>query len=902
MFLSKDGKIAFYISSVILLASGFLGPVLAQAETQKPTPQRVPLRGQVPAAASKLQPLGRLDGATALKLSVTLPLHNQDALKNLLQQIYDPASPLYRHYLSADEFDARFGPTEQDYQDVIAWANRSGFTITTQHASRMLLQVTAKVADIERALQVTMRTYAHPTEHRTFFAPDSQPSLDAKLPILDIDGLSNFERPHPANMRRTPVKPSSKHTFSTIGSGPNGILSGFDYRAAYAPGVTNMGSGQTVGLLEFDGYFPNDIVSYKNQAGVPNVPVVKVLLDGFNGTPTPPDQSGANGEVALDIEMAISMAPQLSSVVVFEAGESGSAIDIMESMSSATYTNIKQFSSSWTFGIGSGAADSYFIKLAAQGQSFFQAVGDYGANTESNPVSAPDDDEYITIVGGTALGTAGPRSAWLSETVWNAGDGPDGYASSGGISPNYLIPYWQKGVSMSANHGSSRYRNYPDVAMVADNIFIVADDGTNENTGGTSAAAPLWAAFTALVNQQAATAGVPSVGFLNPAIYNIGTNSGYTACFDDVTFGENTNDDITQFFAVPGFDLCTGWGGPTGSSLIVALTKPDGFQITPGRGAVANGAVGGPFSVTSQTFTLSNTTATAFNWSRGSVPDWLNVSSTGGTLASGGTASVTLSLNSAANALAAGVYSANLWFTNLTSGLAQNRQFTLQVSQELVLDGGFEAGDFCYWTLSGDSSIYTNNFVDSGYYTGYSPYTGDYFAALGQAGDLAYLSQPLATSANQLYVLSYYLQNANGATPNQFQVQWNTNTTSANIIFNQTDMGTFAYDNYQFVVAASGPTTLKFGFRNDVDFFCLDNVSVMPVPVPSFQAPTAVGGSLQLSWPSFPGVSYQVQSTGSLALGNWTAVGSVITATGNSTSTSESIGSGTQFYRVVVSP
>ncbi len=252
-------KKVFWISAVVLLASALLAP--AQ------TPQRTLLPGHLPVVVPGLQPLGRLDGSTRLKLSINLPLRNRDALTNLIEQLYDPASPLYHHYLTPEEFDGRFGPTEQDYQAVIAWATSSGFTITARHPNRMLLEVSASVTDIERSLQVTMRTYAHPTESRTFFAPDTEPSVEAGIPISYIGGLNNFARPHPKNLRRSPLKASTKPTPQIIGSGPNGLLAGFDYRAAYAPGVPLTGTGQMVGLVEFDGYYTNDVASYVDPDG-----------------------------------------------------------------------------------------------------------------------------------------------------------------------------------------------------------------------------------------------------------------------------------------------------------------------------------------------------------------------------------------------------------------------------------------------------------------------------------------------------------------------------------------------------------------------------------------------------------------------------------------------------------
>ncbi len=615
--------------------------------------------------------------------------------------------------------------------------------------------------------------------------------------------------------------------------------------------------------------------------------------------------------------MAISMAPGLSKVVVYEADPTnGQPNDVLEAMS--TNMLIKQFSCSWGFGTNTPAQqtnmDNYFLKFESQGQSFFAAEGDTGVFV--GPADPPDDDPYITLVGGTALATAGPRGAWLSETVWNTQEGPGFGGSGGGVSSgsaSYNIPPWQKGVNMSANLGSTTKRNCPDVAMVADNVFIVADDGFQENAAGTSCAAPLWAGLAALANQQAVAASLPTIGFVNPALYHIGTNSSFTACFDDITVGNNTNYDVTHYLAVTGYDLCTGWGSPSGGSLIIALTQPDGFQITPGRGAVANGPVGGPFTVSTQSLSLTNTGKPTFNWSLSNTSAWLNVSSSSGSLtAGGGAATVTFSLNSAANLLPADVYTANLLFTNLSSGLVQLRQFTVQVSRELVQDGGFEAGDFCYWTLSGDQYVYYYNFVDYAYDTNgtgyYSPYDGNYFGALGQYSDLGYLSQPLPTRAGQLYLLSFWLENpglyGNGVIPNQFQIQWNTNSTSTNVIFNQLNMGVFDWSNMQFVVQAStNITTLQFGFQNDNDYFVLDDVSVMPVPAPAIQSPTLINGSIQLPWLALPGVQYQVQYTTNIAQANWINLGSVITATTNPMTFSDNIGPDpVRFYRVVLLP
>jgi subtilase family serine protease len=141
--------------------------------------------------------MGRFQGTNRLNLAIGLPLRNEEALDNLLQQIYDPASPNFRQYLTPEQFTEMFGPTEQDYQAVIDFAKTNGLTVTGMSANRVLLDVSGSVADIEKAFQVTMRTYRHPKENRMFYAPDAEPSVDVAVPILHVSGLDNFELPHP---------------------------------------------------------------------------------------------------------------------------------------------------------------------------------------------------------------------------------------------------------------------------------------------------------------------------------------------------------------------------------------------------------------------------------------------------------------------------------------------------------------------------------------------------------------------------------------------------------------------------------------------------------------------------------------------------------------------------------
>jgi uncharacterized repeat protein (TIGR01451 family) len=519
------------------------------------------MTGHVPPAAKLSRSVGIVPGTNVLRLAIGLELRSRKELEGLLGQIYDPASTSYQQYLTPKEFADRFGPTEADYVRVADFARRNHLKVVATHANRLVLDVTGTAADIDRTFGVTLQTFQHPREPRRFFAPNTEPRIPSELPILHISGLNNFVVPHPAGLSRVATGQATPQS----GAGPGGSYRGSDFRGAYARGVSLTGAGQMAGLLEFDGYYLSDITSYESQTALPNVPLINVTLDGYDGTP-----SVNNEEVSLDIEMVASMAPGLAAIIVYAAGTEGVGNDILSRM--ATDNLAKQLSSSWTFPTDP-VTEQIFLEFAAQGQTFFNASGDSGAY--SGPVASPADSPNVTSVGGTTLVTTGPGGAWSSETAWNRGTtGALVAASGGGTSTSFAIPTWQQPVSMSGNGGSVIRRNLPDVAAVADNVWITFNNGANESVGGTSCSSPFWCGYMALVNQQAASFGRPSVGFLNPTIYRLGLGAGYTTNFHDVTIGNNTTDTSpTNFFAVPGYDLCTGWGSPLGQNLINALAS-----------------------------------------------------------------------------------------------------------------------------------------------------------------------------------------------------------------------------------------------------------------------------------------------------------------------------------------
>jgi len=528
--------------------------------------------------------VGQMPTDQQLHLSIVLPLRDPAGLTALLSRLYDPSSPDYRKFLTVQQFTDQFGPSAEDYAQVVAFAKANGFTVTDTPANRLIVPIRGSVAQINQAFNVQMNVYQHPTEKRTFFSPDREPSLNLSVPVSAIAGMDSYSLPRPLSSRL----PSGAQPLAVNGSGPGGSYLGSDMRAAYYGGSTLTGLGQTVGLLEFGGYFLSDVnLTFSNAGQSYSVPINNVLIDDATGAPNVDD-----GEQVLDIVQAIGMAPGLSQVRVYIG--STDELDDANVLNKMVSEDIaQQLSNSWAWQPADPTTDDvFFEEMAAQGQSFFVASGDLGAyDAAISPFFYPAEDANVTAVGGTSLTTAAAGGSWASEVAWNFP--PDG--SGGGISPdNIAIPGWQSGVANSANGGSATIRNIPDVAAEGNFDNYSCDLGEcSGDWGGTSFAAPRWAAFMALVNQQAVEAGnAPNggVGFLNPPLYLLAEGANYGTDLHDIVSGNNETDYQPVYFnAVTGYDLVTGWGSPAGQSLINDLAGPavPGFFLSPAQPTVA---------------------------------------------------------------------------------------------------------------------------------------------------------------------------------------------------------------------------------------------------------------------------------------------------------------------------
>ena len=535
-------------------AATLLFVIVAQAQAQSLLTRHT--RPAVTAGQAKF--LNRLPETQTLRIDIVLPVRDPAGLDKFLQDVYDPASPSYRHFLTVPEFTARFGPTQEEYEAVLGFAKSYGFTVLGGSRDAMDVQLEGSMTSIELAFNVNMGVYQHPTEDRTFYAPDREPTVALPFPLWHISGLDNYSIPKPALVHSSNASASSN---ATTGSGPSASFLGSDMRAAYyvngSSTATLTGSGQYVGLLEYYGTDLTDLTTYfTNAKQTNNVPITLISTGGASTSCVYPRCDDT--EQTLDMTQALGMAPGLAGLFMF-VGNTDTAI--FSSMTSYSPLPLA-LSSSWTWTPADPSTDDpYFEKMATQGQSFYQASGDGGAWKTTSYF--PSDDANVICVGGTDLTTSSAGGTWSSESAWVDG--------GGGISPDKLpIGAYQEISQVTAAGGSATLRNGPDVSANANFTYYVCADQeacTANEYGGTSFAAPLWAGYTALADQQAKANGVGAVGFINNTIYPLAVAS-QTTYFHDITTGSN------GYSALAGYDLATGWGSMNGAALINDLAGP----------------------------------------------------------------------------------------------------------------------------------------------------------------------------------------------------------------------------------------------------------------------------------------------------------------------------------------
>jgi subtilase family serine protease len=519
------------------------------------------LTAHIPAKVKDMADQGKVADDQEFPVTVALELNNEADLDQTLADLYQPGSAKYGKYLSTAEFQAKYGPTDAQVQQTEALLASQGLTGLSVSANKMLIKATGTTQVLNAAFHTELHQYKADGSDKAYFAPAYELQVPAGSSIKAVVGLQNITvlKPHAIEAKADSASP---HT----GSGPNGGYIPSEIMTAYSVPTSLNGAGQTLALFELDGYTASDITTYEQKYGLANVPLQNVLVDGATGS-----AGGGANEVTLDIELMIAVAPGASKILVYEGpNDEQGGLDTYAKIAS---DNLAQsISTSWgavETGMSTAtlqAENATFKQMAAQGQTIYSAAGDNGAD-DNGSSSQP----YVVGVGGTKL-TAATGGAYQSETTWNEGSSS---AGGGGISTVWTIPQWQVGAATGKTLGSTTMRNVPDVSLNADPTtgYAIYYGGQWTVYGGTSCAAPLWAAFTALVNQQRVTNGKGAIGFPNGLLYQLGSR--YATDFHDISDG-STN---LYYPAVAGYDDATGLGSFNGANLLQDLSNDAAIPI-----------------------------------------------------------------------------------------------------------------------------------------------------------------------------------------------------------------------------------------------------------------------------------------------------------------------------------
>jgi MYXO-CTERM domain-containing protein len=576
------------------------------------------LTGEVPPNLGSFPLVGPMPADAPVTLALGLPLRHHADLARLVEQVSDPTSPRYRHYITPAVFAETYGPRQEDYDALRRFATEHGLKVAGTYTSRSLLIVSGSAAAVERAFYVTLNVYRRP-DRSTFYAAANEPSLDLPSPLLlHVSGLDNMAVPIPAGAT------SGRQCYGLKG------FWGPDFRNTYlnpcatAGPIQNMGKGQTIGLFEPDTFDATDIFNYVDGAAGALCPTGEttcqmiqnggtllenavssiagqVMVPGgmFRGFYDKPFTPG-NGKVEVEVglEMVLSMAQEANVAIVEQnAATAFLPVAILQQLAEPVPSPLPNkvpdvIANTWTWNAPSPdpLVPPIFEQYAVQGQSFFQASGDLGAYNVagSKQPNVPDpiiDSPLMTVVGGTEFTAANAETTWndvrnqsmpLGTCTVGAGQtvgaalqpagscnsvSGGGFCKAYGSYPALALPKYQAGITNADIPAGNTTRLIPDVSIVADGLATYTD-GAVTCSVGTSASAALWAGVAALANASS-TNTKGAVGFANPQLYALGPS----ALSDIADQSNNSYPGTTGYTATAGYDLATGLGTPTCSLL-----------------------------------------------------------------------------------------------------------------------------------------------------------------------------------------------------------------------------------------------------------------------------------------------------------------------------------------------
>ena len=488
--------------------------------------------------------------------------HDQSAMRSLL----GATPPADRNHLDLRALEGRRGTSAEDLAKVEAFAAHYGLRVSDRHPERRSVTLSGTADQMRAAFRVTMQTVDSGGQtYRARTGPVQVPTELAQI-VRAVVGFDNRPQMIPHIRTAAAMSDTSLDPFTPI-----------QVAEIYRFPENTTGRGEAVAVLEFGGGFDtNDLNAYFTSLGITNPPnVTAISVDGAQTSAN--RDTGADGEVQLDIDVIGAVSPGSDIVVYFAPNTARGFVDAMKAAIHNPQHRPCAISISWGMAEENWSQqtrdemDQTFQDAGMLGITVCAASGDDGSN-DNEPQGAPHVDypaasPWVLGCGGTQLAS---RNGDRSETTWN--DLPTGGATGGGISTLYPRPDWQSSITASRPGGGSG-RGVPDVSGDAcpSTGYRVRVDGQDTVVGGTSAVAPLWAALVARMSEGMHT----SIGYLQPLLYTTSGGGGT----NDITTGSNGAYDAGQ-----GWDACTGLGSPDGTRLMATLqtqTSSTTAGITP---------------------------------------------------------------------------------------------------------------------------------------------------------------------------------------------------------------------------------------------------------------------------------------------------------------------------------
>jgi hypothetical protein len=398
-----------------------------------------------------------------LLLQLKRPPAREQALQSLIDQLHDPRSPNYHHWLSASEIGAQFGPAASDIRTISLWLQQHGFTINTVYSNRMVIDYSGTAGQVRTAFHTDIHYLD--VNGVTRFANMTDPAIPAALAPAVV-GVTSLNDIPPKPMLRPAPKPQYTPSGYVCGAGfmfqcylltPPDVATIYNFNPLFAAG--NTGQGQTIYLIEASNLFANnDWTTFRSTFGIPVSSYPGASLTTINPGGCANSTNSYDGEAILDAEYASAAAPSAAIVIASCENLLLAIQTLVNSASPPAIMSISYGQCEATNGaVNNQAYSTAYQTGVAEGMSIFVSAGDGGAAGCDNPKTATDatlgiavsglaSTPYNVAVGGTDFSDSyngtnstywnsnesapyGSALSYIPEIPWNSSCGSQLFAS-----------------------------------------------------------------------------------------------------------------------------------------------------------------------------------------------------------------------------------------------------------------------------------------------------------------------------------------------------------------------------------------------------------------------------------------------------------------------------------------